>query len=131
MPRSPVSPHSESFARLLAAGPLALDDREALQLAAGLSASQVDALFDEFGSLPEALGATPAELARRLPAGQAARLPLLRDLARRLAVAPLRSRAVLSGWEAVADYLRVVLAGLPREQLRGLFLDKRNRLIRG
>ena len=121
---------SEAFARLLAAGPLALDDREAVQLAAGLTPGQVEAVFDEFGSLPEALGASLADLRRRVPVRSAARVILLRDVARRLIVAPLKTRSVLSGWEAVADYLRVVLKGLPREQLRGLFLDGRNRLIR-
>jgi DNA repair protein RadC len=121
---------SEALVRLLAAGPLVLDDREALQLAAGLSAGQTEAIFDEFGSLPEALGATAADLERRLPPPCAARVVLLRDVARRLMVQPLKARTVLGGWDAVADYLRIVLKGLPREQLRGLFLDGRNRLIR-
>jgi DNA repair protein RadC len=120
----------EALARLLAAGPLALDDREALGLASGLNAGQVEAVFDEFGSLPEALGATLADLRRRLPARPAARVVLLRDVARRLVVEPLKTRPVLSGWDAAGDYLRVVLKGLPREQLRGLFLDRRRRLIR-
>jgi DNA repair protein RadC len=109
---------------------MALDDREVLQVAAGLSAGQAEAVFDEFGSLPEALGATVADLRRRIAAPQAARVALLRDVARRLVAQPLKTRSVLSGWDIVADYLRVVLKGLAREQLRGLFLDGRNRLVR-
>jgi DNA repair protein RadC len=132
MPRfSPSARASrELLARLLSAGALALDDREALQLAAGLTPAQAEALFDEFGSLPEVLGASRAELARRVPDAAAARLGLAKDLARRLLAVPLRQRPLLSGWDAVADYLRAMLSGLGREQLRVLFLDRRNRLLR-
>jgi len=130
MPRSPVPASSEIFARLVAAGPAALDDGEALQLAAGLSAAQVAAVLDEFGSLPEALAASAAALSRQLTAAQAARVLLAKDLARRLLQAPLKTRPVLTAWGAVADYLRAILAGRAQEQLRALYLDKRNRLIR-
>jgi len=130
MPRSSVSAQAEIFARLVASGPAALDDGEALQLAAGLTEDQVAAVLDEFGSLPEALAASAAALARKLPAAQAARVLLAKDLARRLLQAPLRTRPVLTSWNAVADYLRAVLAGGSQEQLRALYLDKRNRLIR-
>lgn len=122
---------AEAVARLVASGPAALDDQEALQVAAGLTADQTAALFAEFGSLPEVLAASPAALSRKTPVLSAARIALLKDLSRRLLAAPLRERPVLPGWEAVADYLRAVLAGRTREQLLGLFLDKRNRLIRG
>lgn len=121
---------AEAVARLVASGPAALDDQEALQVAAGLSLEQAAALFAEFGSLPEVLAASPAALSRLAPGLLAARLALLKDIARRLLVAPLRQRPVLSGWQVMADYLRAVLAGRSREQLLGLFLDKRNRLIR-
>lgn len=130
MARSPRTSGSESEARLVAAGPLALNDAEALQVGARLTPAAAAAVLDEFGSLPEALAADRAALARRLPPAQAARVALLRDLARRQLEAPLRARPVLTGWAQVADYLRVVLRGLPREQFRVLFLDARNRLIR-
>lgn len=130
MARTP-SLNAEAFARLIASGPDALDDPEALQVAIGLSAADCAALFAEFGSLPQVLAASPAALGRCVSARQAARIALAKDLARRMLAAPLRARPVLSGWAPVADYLRLVLAGRPREQLRGLFLDKRNRLIRG
>lgn len=124
------SPAAEAVARLVASGPAALDDQEALQVAAGLSPEQAAALFAEFGSLPGVLAASSAALSRLAPGLLAARLALLKDIARRLLVAPLRQRPVLSGWQVMADYLRAVLAGRSREQLLGLFLDKRNRLIR-
>ncbi len=129
MPRS-VAGSAEAFARLVASGPSALDDQEALEVAAGLAAGEAAALFAEFGSLPEVLAASVAALSRGAPAEAAARLALVKDIARRLLASPLRQRPVLSGWDTVADYLRCVLAGRSREQLLGLFLDKRNRLIR-
>lgn len=122
--------NAEALARLVTAGPAALDDAEALALAAGLAAADAVALIAEFGSLPQVLAAEPAALSRLAPARGAARVALLKDVARRLLVAPLRKRPVLTGWDAVADYLRVALSGRSREQLLGLFLDKRNRLIR-
>jgi len=121
---------AEALARLVAAGPAALDDREALQLAAGLRADEAAALLDAFGSLPEVLAASPAAAARYAPTPAAARVGLLKDISRRLLAAPLRARPLMSGWDAVADYLRAMLAGRTREQLLGLFLDKRNRLMR-
>lgn len=121
---------AEALARLVASGPSALDDREALEVAAGLTAEDAAVLLAQFGSLPEVLAASVPALSRCAPEVAAARLALIKDIARRLLAAPLRQRPVLSGWAAVADYLRGVLAGRSREQLLGLFLDKRNRLIR-
>lgn len=128
MPRS--APVSEAFARLVTSGPSALDDQDALEVVAGLAAGEAAALLAEFGSLPEVLAASVPALSRAAPAAAAARLLLVKDIARRLLAAPLRQRPVLSGWDGVAAYLRGVLAGRSREQLVGLFLDKRNRLIR-
>lgn len=128
MPRS-VLASTEALDRLVASGPGALDDREALEVAGGLHPSEAAALLGEFGSLPEVLAASAASLSRVVP-GSAPRLLLAKDLCRRVLVAPLRRRPVLGGWDALVDYLRAMLAGRTREQLRGLFLDRRNRLIR-
>jgi DNA repair protein RadC len=116
--------------RLQDAGPRALFDAEVLQLACGLRPGEAEAVIAEFGSLPEALAADRSALERLLSPGRAARLGLARDLVRRVLEAPLRERPMMPGWSAVADYLRAVLSGLPREQFRVLFLDRRNRLIR-
>jgi DNA repair protein RadC len=59
----------------------------------------------------------------------AVRLRLIRELARRMLIRPLRTRPVLSGSQAVTDYLRTTLTGAPREQFRVLYLDRRYRLI--
>lgn len=116
--------------RLSASGPEGLDDAEALQLASGASPEQIQALFDEFGSLPQVLAASPAALRRFVRPAAAARLALARDLAQRLLRAPLRERPVLSSCSALIDYLRAGLAGRSREQFHVLYLDKKNRLIR-
>lgn len=129
-PSAPGSAAAEAQARLLASGPAAIDDQEALAVAAGLTAAEAGALLAAFGSLPEVLSASAPALSRIVPAPAAGRLILLKDIARRLLAAPLRERPVLGGWDAMAAYLRGVLAGRSREQLLGLFLDQRNRLIR-
>lgn len=116
--------------RLSASGPEGLDDAEALQLASGASPEQIRALFDEFGSLPQVLAASPAALGRFVRPTAAGRLALARDLAQRLLRAPIRERPVLSSWSALNDYLRAGLAGRSRERFHVLYLDKKNRLIR-
>jgi len=116
--------------RLLDAGPNVLFDAEVLQLVCGLRPDEAVAVIAEFGSLPEALAADRAALTRVVSPGRAARLGLARDLVRRVLETPLRERPLMPGWTVVADYLRAMLSGLPREQFRVLFLDKRNRLIR-
>ena len=121
---------AELSQRLRASGPEGLDDAEALQMASGASPEQVQALIDEFGSLPQVLAASPAALRRFVRPAAAARLVLARDLAQRLLRAPLRERPVLSSWSALVDYLRAGLAGRSRERFHVLYLDKKNRLIR-
>jgi DNA repair protein RadC len=116
--------------RLRLSGPEGLDDAEALQAISGASAAQIQALLEEFGSLPQVLAASPAALGRFLRPAAAGRLALAQDLTQRLLRAPLRERPVLSSWSAVVDYLRAGLAGRTREQFRVLYLDKKNRLIR-
>jgi len=127
---NPNTDSAEIARRLRDAGPLSLDDAEALQLLCGLRPGEAEALLAAFGSLAEVLAADAAALGRIVSPDRAGRLRLARDLARRLLASPLRERPFLSGWTAVADYLRAVLRGLTREQLRVLFLDRRNRLIR-
>lgn len=121
---------TELAQRFRASGPEALDDAEALQLASGASPAQVQALLEEFGSLPQVLAASPAALGRFVRPAAAGRLALARDLAQRMLRAPLKDRPVISSWSAVADYLRAGLAGRSREEFHVLYLDKKNRLIR-
>ena len=42
----------------------------------------------------------------------------------------LDRRPVISSWSALLDYVRVAIGHEPREQVRILYLDKKNQLIR-
>jgi hypothetical protein len=75
------------------------------------------------------LGASPGDLIRVAGRPAAARLRLVRELARRMLQRPLRVRPLLGSSQAVCDYLRTALTGAPREQVRVLFLDRRHHLI--
>ena len=119
--------HLEALA--LALGDIVLDDAQCLALLCGGDPDPAAAVLAAFGSLPEVLGAAPGDLVRVAGRPAAARLRLVRELARRMLVAPLRARPVLSGSQAVSDYLRTTLTGAPREQVRVLFLDRRHHLI--
>jgi len=56
-------------------------------------------------------------------------LKVVHAAATRLRRVELRDRPVLSSWSAVLDYCRAAMAFAEKEQLRILFLDKRNHLI--
>jgi DNA repair protein RadC len=113
----------------LAPGEIVLDDVQCLALLSGGDSDLASALLAALGSLPEVLGAAPGDLLRLAGRPTAARLRLVRELARRMLVRPLRTRPVLSSPHAVCDYLRATLTGAPREQFRVLFLDRRHHLI--
>ena len=49
--------------------------------------------------------------------------------AHQLARGQVQKRTVLSSWSSVLEYCRTAMAFADKEQLRVLFLDKRNRLI--
>jgi DNA repair protein RadC len=116
-------------ARVLAAGDVGLDDVEALALLCGLDEARGRALVEAFGSLPEVLGQPAPELARVAGRRAAIRVRLVQTLARRQLERPLRTRPVIADSSALQAYLRATLTGVPREQVRVLFLDKKNRLI--
>lgn len=113
----------------LSPGDIGLDDAQCLGLLCGGDPGAGAVLLAAFGSLPEVLGAAPGDLARVAGRPNAARVRLVRELARRMLVRPLRTRAALSSSQAVCDYLRITLQGAPREQFRALLLDRRNSLI--
>lgn len=115
-----------------------LDDPALLALLLGrcLPAPMVgptaEALVDRFGSLGDIAAAEVAELGRLPGMGATAilDLKLLRELSVRLSRSAACARPVLSSWDALIVYARTVLAHLPREQFRALFLDRRNFLLR-
>lgn len=126
---SPFAVRRRFEALALAPGDIGLDDAQCLALLCGAEPGAAAALLAAFGSLPELLGAAPGDLVRVAGRPAAMRLRLVRELARRMLVRPLRARTVLGSSQAVSDYLLTTLVGAPREQFRVLFLDRRNRLI--
>lgn len=116
-------------ARVLAPGPVTLDDASCLELLCDLDEAVALTLIETFGSLPEVLGAPAADLARVVGRRAARQVRLAHELSRRQLERPLRVRAVLGSSSAVDAYLRAALVGAPREQFRVLYLDKKNQLI--
>ena len=88
-------------------------------------------LIERFGSFAEAISAPPQRLAEIKGLGEAAvaELKIVEAAAQRLARGQVQNRPVLSSWSSVLDYCRTAMAFADKEQLRVLFLDKRNRLI--
>jgi DNA repair protein RadC len=97
--------------RFLAAGSAALSDYELIELVLFRAPPH---LLDETKGLGDAA---------------IAELKIVEAAAQRLARGQVQNRPVLSSWTSVLDYCRTAMAFADREQLRILFLDKRNRLI--
>lgn len=134
-PLAPAVDLEELRDRLDRAGPESLTTAECLALAIRRGAGRAapgwaERLLTRFGSLAEVLGAPPTALAREAPPGVVQDLWVVHDLHRRALLEPLSTRPVLQGFDAVADYLRVMMATERREQLRVLHLDKAQRLLR-
>lgn len=135
-------------------GPESLADYELLELLLFRAIPQRDvkplarALIERFGSLASAVGAHGADLkavVARDSAGRKLRmtdsvvldLKLVHEAACRMSAqrarhelqeAPARRRSI-SSWSALHDYVRTRLAHEAREQVRVLFLDRKNQLI--
>ena len=124
-------------ARFRTAGAQALADYELLELVLFRAVPRRDvkplakALVDRFGSFAEVVAAPPALLAE-VPGVKDAiitELKVVEAAAQRLARGQVKRRPALSSWSAVIDYCRTAMAYAEREQVRVLFLDKRNQLI--
>ncbi len=123
--------------RLLAGDADALPDYELLELvlfganARGDVKPLAKKLLARFGSFSAVLTADPAQLAAVDGVGPVAiaTLKTIQAAARRLAREQARSAPVLAGWQAVLDYCRIAMAHEPIEQVRLLFLDRKNHLI--
>lgn len=123
--------------RLLAGGADALPDYELLELvlfganARGDVKPLAKKLLARFGSFAAVLTADPAQLGAVDGVGPVAvaTLKTIQAAARRLAREQARSAPVLAGWQAVLDYCRIAMAHEPIEQVRLLFLDRKNHLI--
>ena len=88
-------------------------------------------LLETFGSFAEVISAPAARLAEIKGLGDSAitELKIVQAAAGRLAKGQVKRRPMLSSWSAVLDYCRTAMAFAEKEQLRVLFLDKRNQLI--
>jgi DNA repair protein RadC len=110
------------------------DTTEQDLLAALLRPSQAmacaSALLQNFPSIGHVITAEPAQLrAFGLTTHDIAVFRLVREIACRMARAEVRSRPVLSNWQAVIAYLQTAMAYEQIEQFRILFLDRKNNLI--
>jgi len=134
----PAGHRGRMRARLLEGGGDAFLDYELLEYVLGLAIPRRDTkpiakrLLAEFGSMPAVLAASPAELARveGLSEGAAAAMKFVEAAALRSLRAAALDRPVLSGWQALTDYLHAAMAHRMTEEFRVIFLNNRNMLIR-
>jgi DNA repair protein RadC len=123
--------------RFLSGGSGALADYELLELLLFRAIPRRDVkplakdLIKTFGSFAEVVAAPPERLSDAgLGRAAIAELKIVEATAQAFARGQVRTdRPVLSSWSSVLDYCRTAMAFADKEQLRVLFLDKRNRLI--
>src|SRR3984957_9782766 len=123
--------------RFLKSGSDALADYELLELVLFRAIGRRDLkplakeLLKQFGSFAEVVSAPIERLKFIKGLGEAAitELKIVEAAAHQLARGQVHQRPVLSSWSSVLDYCRTAMAFAAKEQLRVLFLDKRNRLI--
>jgi DNA repair protein RadC len=124
--------------RFTNAGPGALHDYELLELVLFNAIPRRDtkpiakALLRRFnGSFAEVISAPPTLLREVKGVGDSVvhQFRLVREAALRLARVELDKRDVLSSWDAVLEYCRARMGLEAVEQLRILFLDRKNHLI--
>ncbi len=123
--------------RAEAGGLAALPDYEVLEIFLFRSAKMGDvkpkakALLARFGSFGAVLCATLPELMSVPGIGEVAALDLklVHEMAQRIGREPTAKRTVISSWSALLSYVQVVLQHEGREQVRVLYLDRKNQLI--
>ena len=88
------------------------------------------ALLQNFPSIGHVITAEASQLrAFELTEHDIALFRLVHEIACRMARAEVRSRPVLTNWQALITYLRTAMAYEQIEQFRILFLDRKNNLI--
>lgn len=123
--------------RLLDNGPGTLADYEVLEILLFAANPRGDtkplakALLARFGGLSAVLAAPPERLRGVRGAGDnaVAALKAAQEAARRLAREEAMERPVISSWDKLIAYCRIAMAEEPVEQLRLLFLDRKNKLV--
>src|SRR3984893_12505732 len=135
--RQPCGVRTDTRGRAAALPRAPLADYELLELVLFRAIPRRDvkplakSLLARFGSFAEVICAPRERLQEVSGLGEAAitELKIVQAAAGRLARDQVRERHVLSSWSSVLDYCRTVMAYAEREELRVLFLDKRNHLI--
>ena len=123
--------------RFLKSDPDSLPDYEVLELLLFQASPRGDvkplakALMARFGDFAGVLAASPDELRAVSGVGDVAlsALKCVHVAATRLARARLSEAPVLSSWERLIDYCRIAMGHARTEELRLLFLDRKNRLL--
>src|SRR6516165_2852891 len=137
-PRPHYLGHRERLRERATEGGLgALPDYEVLELILFRSIPRGDVkplakrLLARFGSLGAVLGAGPETLKTVAGVGEAVALDLalVQEAAVRASREVVAKRPVISSWSALLAYVKAALAHEPREQVRVLYLDKKNQLI--
>lgn len=124
--------------RLLSGGGDGFADYELLEYLLALAIPRQDTkplakrLIGEFGSLAALIAASPEELKRveGLGDGTAAAIKFVEAVMLRALRTKALDRPVLSGWQALLDYLHASMAQRTTEQFRVIFLNNRNVMIR-
>jgi DNA repair protein RadC len=123
--------------RLLEGGPNALPDYELLEYLLMLAIPRQDtkplakALIARFGGLAAVFTAEPAALAQTKGVGETAvaAIKIAQAVALRLLRTTASDQPILSGWQALLDYLQADMAHAPVERFRVLHLNARNMLL--
>lgn len=129
--------HRERLRARFTQSPEALPDYELLELVLFRSIARGDvkgiakALVARFGSFSEVVAAPPERLLEIKGVGPAIihDLKLIEAAARRVTLGAVKDRQVLGSWASVVEYCRTTMAFAEVEELRLLFLDKKNGLI--
>ena len=124
--------------RMLEGGGDAFLDYELVEYVLGLAIPRKDTkplakrLMSEFGSFSALLAASPVELQRveGLTENAAATLKFIEATAVRALRTAALDRPVLSGWQALTDYLHASMAHRMTEEFRVIFLNNRNIMVR-
>ncbi len=123
--------------RFLSGGADAVADYELLELLLFSSRPRSDVkplakqLISRFGNFAAVISADPAELSAVSGMGEVSIVALktAQAAALRLIGQPLIKRPVLSSWDQLVDYCRAAMGHSRVEEVRVLYLDRRNRLI--
>ena len=138
VPPSDNSGHRARLRERLFADPDGLLDHELIEYLLAVAIPRIDtkpiakALIREFNGLGGVLSAKPDALMRvdRVGESAAAAMIIARTAAHRLLKTKASAQPVLSGWQALLDYLQADMAHIGIERVRVLHLNTKNMLIR-